>query len=143
MERYRGDVVPTATSALVWVARIVLASVFGFAGAMKLRDADSAAQGARELDVPERFVFLVGRALPLVELSIAVSVLVPPLSAVSAAIGLVVLVAFTVAILRVLSVGRTPMCFCFGARRALPADRSAVVRNVALVALCLVVMVSP
>ncbi len=134
--------VNNATTAAVWAARIVLAAVFGYAAVTKLQDAEGSVRGTRELEIPERFVSLVSRALPLVEIAVAVTIVVPPLSPVSAALGLVLLVAFTAAIVRVRSKGRVPMCFCFGSRNAQPADRDAVVRNVALAALCIVVMVS-
>jgi uncharacterized membrane protein YphA (DoxX/SURF4 family) len=131
-----------ATLAVVWVARIVLAAVFGYAAVTKFRDPVGSARGAQELDVPERFVSLVGRFVPLAETCVALAIVVPPLSAASAAVGLVLLVAFTAAVVRVLSKGRVPMCFCFGSRNAQPANRDAVVRNIALAALCIVVMVS-
>ena len=128
---------------VVWFARVVLAAVFGFACVEKFRDADGSVRGALELDVPRRLAPLVGRALPAVEAVVAAGVLVPATSTVAAVAGLLLLVMFTIAVLRVLASGRAPMCFCFGSRNAQPAGRDTVIRNIALAALCVVVAMSP
>ena len=133
----------TATTMVVWTARSVLAVVFGFACIEKFRDPDGSVRGALELDVPERFAPLVSRALPAVEAVIAVGVLVPATSSGAAVAGLLLLVMFTIAVLRMLANGRAPMCFCFGSRNAQPAGRDTVLRNIALAALCVVVAISP
>lgn len=117
-----------------------MALVFGFAAAAKLRDHQSSALGATELGVPPRFVPVVSWLVPVLELVIAVSLLIPTTAAIGGGLGLTLLLAFTIAILRVRRTGRVPLCFCFGNTRAKPAGTEAIVRNVMLAVLCVVVV---
>jgi peroxiredoxin len=115
-------------------ARLVLAVVFGVAGVAKLFDVRGAIAGASGFGLPEKLAKLVGPALPVVELGIAVAVV--PLSTAwwGALAALCVLVAFVAAIARSMRHGQAPKCHCFGQLHSAPAGPGALVRNAALAA---------
>jgi thiol-disulfide isomerase/thioredoxin/uncharacterized membrane protein YphA (DoxX/SURF4 family) len=120
--------------ALLLSARCVLAAVFLVAAAGKLRDLPGARRALEEFGVPKRLSRLGSRALPAVELSVVVALVIRP-SAVWGAWGaLLLLLTFTVAIARALSQGRAPDCHCFGQIHAEPAGPSSLIRNAALAA---------
>lgn len=112
------------------------------AAAGKLRDLEGTRMAVIDLGVPRRVSGVVTAALPLVEITAAVALLLP-LRAVmlaGAALALVLLAAFTVVIGRTLAAGRRPPCHCFGARSNAPLGLDAIVRNAALAALAVVVL---
>ena len=125
---------------VLFVGRVLLVVVFLAASRAKLLDRPGAAQGAADLGVPARFTQLVAVALPAVEFLTALLLIIPATVKVGAAFGAMLLVVFTVAIVRVLRAGRRPMCFCFGSKRAQPVSRDTVVRNVALTAIAVALL---
>jgi len=132
------------TGALVLSARLVLAAVFGLAGAAKLADRAGLRTTLSEFHVPGRFVQAGAIALPLVELLVA-GLLLPVTTARWGALGaLVLLSVFCAAIVRSLLRGERPDCGCAGRRRSTPIGRSTLARNAALAAIAaLVVAVGP
>jgi uncharacterized membrane protein YphA (DoxX/SURF4 family) len=127
------------------VSAFVLAAVFAAAASAKARDPEGTRTGAIGLGVPVRFAALVASALPVVEavvvLLLAVGAFVSAVAVVGAALALVLLALFTIAIARTLRAGRAPACHCFGTRGAAPIGADTVVRNLALAALAVVVLV--
>jgi methylamine dehydrogenase accessory protein MauD len=113
----------------VWVSRLAVATVFGLAAWGKLVDRAATRRAVGDFGVPTRWVPIVGRAVPVVEVGIAVAVL-PPWSAVWAATtALVLLAVFTVAVGRLLARGQRPTCSCFGAASATAISGGTLVRN--------------
>jgi uncharacterized membrane protein YphA (DoxX/SURF4 family) len=117
-------------SAVGLVASILLGLVFLVSGASKLAAGPGWPEQARGLGAPS-FVVPV---LPWFEI-----VLGPTLAAVTA---LLVLVGFTVLILRRLAEGRRPPCACFGAWSTKPLGRGHVVRNLGFIALAVVALLA-
>lgn len=136
------SVVRTPVAFAVLVARLVLAAVLAVAAAGKLRDLDGTRTAVIDLGVPSRVSGLVAAAVPLAEIIAAVALILPlrTVMMAGAALALVLLVAFTVVIWRTLAAGRRPPCHCFGARSNAPLGPDAIVRNAALAALALVVL---
>ena len=128
----------------VLFARLVLAAVLAAAAVGKLGDLDGTRTAVIALGVPPRLSGLATAALPLAELTAAVALVIPirPVTLAGAALALALLVAFTVAIARTLAAGRRPACRCFGSRSDAPIGADAVIRNAALGALAIVVLLS-
>lgn len=127
------------------VSSAVLVVVFAAAAWAKWRDPAGTRTGAVDLGVPAKWAGGVARLLPMAEalvvLMLAVGVVARPVAVAGTVAGLTLLAAFTTAIVRTLRAGRAPMCHCFGSRRASPIGADTVVRNLALSALALVVLI--
>jgi peroxiredoxin len=124
---------------IVLVARIVLAAVFAVAGVGKLvRGSDTEATVA-EFGVSDGLRRPLALALPLAELAIAVALL-PAFTAPWAGVAAVlVLIAFTTAVARVLGRGGEVDCNCFGSLGPSRIGRWTLVRNLVLLALAALV----
>jgi hypothetical protein len=119
--------------ALALAARIVLAAAFASASVSKLRDQRRVEPQMREL-VGTRFAPVASRLVPAVELVLACGLVVARGSPLPGIAALVVLVAFTVVLVRA-QVRHVP-CPCFGgAPSSEPVGPAAVVRNGVLLAL--------
>src|SRR5215210_7187777 len=105
----------------VLVARLLLGGVFVVAG------------------VGERSARIAAVALPIAELATAAALLVQPLAIWGAAAALLLLVAFTGAMVNALARGDAPDCGCFGALQSAAVSRRQVVRNTVLGALAVLV----
>lgn len=116
-------------------ARLVLAGVFAIAGAAKLADRAGSRQALVSFGMPKSLVGPLGTALPIVELSIAVLLLLPNVGWIGVLGALVLLVVFTGAIAFQLLRGRAPDCHCFGQLVASRVGPATLVRNGALAAL--------
>ena len=122
-------------TALLIVARALLALLFAVAGAAKLADRDGAAEAARGFGVPARAAGAVALLLPLAELALAAA-LVPPATAPYAALAAAaLLLGFALAIARAMRAGAAPDCHCFGQLHSAPAGRATLLRNGLLAAL--------
>jgi uncharacterized membrane protein YphA (DoxX/SURF4 family) len=118
------------------VASILLGLVFVVSGGSKVAAGPEWPQQARALGAPRSVVAV----LPWLEIALG-AILVTQLAPVAAAVvALVVLVAFTVLIVRRLSEGEHPPCACFGAWSAKPLGPGHVVRNVGFMALGVVAL---
>jgi Methylamine utilisation protein MauE len=125
--------------AVVVLARVVLAAVFGVAGAAKLADRDGSRRSLRAFGLPERLVAV----LAIAELAAAGLLIAPQTATVGAIVALTLLAAFTVAIVAALRRGSRPDCGCFGRLHSAPIGRSTFVRNALLAACAAVVLIRP
>jgi uncharacterized membrane protein YphA (DoxX/SURF4 family) len=126
--------------ALATGARLILAVVFAVAGTGKLFDRAGTRQAIISFGMPSRLAPAVARALPLLEVSVAIGLL-PAISARGAALAaLGLLVAFEIAIISNLVRGRRPPCRCFGQLQTAPVGWATVARNAGLVALAVLVL---
>jgi uncharacterized membrane protein YphA (DoxX/SURF4 family)/thiol-disulfide isomerase/thioredoxin len=126
------------TSALV--VRLVLAGVFLVVGVGKLADLPGFRDTLRGFGVDERLARIGAVTLPIAELATAAALLVQPLAIWGGAAALLLLVAFTGAIVNALARGDAPDCGCFGALRSAAVSRLQVVRNVVLGTLAVFVL---
>lgn len=114
--------------------RLGLALVFATAAAGKLLDLRGSRAALAQFGVPVRLAGVAATLLPAAELAVALA-LVPAATARWAALGaLALLLGFIGAIVRALSLGRTPDCHCFGQLHSAPAGGGALARNAALAA---------
>jgi peroxiredoxin len=128
---------------LLILARSLLASVFGLAGATKLADRDGSRQGLVGFGVPSRLAAPLGLLLPALELTVAVA-LIPSSTAWWGAIGaLGLLLVFLGGIGYSLAQGRTPDCRCFGQLHSAPIGYATVIRNAVLAAVAVFVALAP
>jgi hypothetical protein len=120
-----------------WVAPVLLAAVFAFAGGAKFGDQEATADGFRQLDLPkpERLAIQV----PAIELATAVLLIAAPVG--GAIVALLLLAAFSVLLVLRLREGVEIPCKCFGSTRTKPIAWTDLVRNDALAALAVVVIV--
>ena len=108
---------------VAYCSALVLAGVFAWAGAAKLRDPAGTRRSFTGLGLPGSFV--VG--VPVAELALAVGLMVvPPWAAVAA---LALLAAFTTVLIGALRAGSDVGCGCFGTSRREPVSFVEVVRN--------------
>jgi len=127
---------------LVAVARVVLAGVFAAAAWGKLTDRLGTQQAARDFGVPAVAAPAVAFIVPVAELTVAVLLIFGGSAAVAGAVGAVALLAvFTIAIAVSLSRGRRPDCHCFGRVRTEAVSSRTLVRNGALMAAAVLVLV--
>jgi peroxiredoxin/uncharacterized membrane protein YphA (DoxX/SURF4 family) len=117
------------------ILRLVFAVVFGTAGLAKLFDRAGAEKAFAEFGVPEAFVRPLVYILPVVEITIAVSLLFVSSSWFGAIGAASVLLVFTIAMLYQMAKGNSPDCHCFGQLHSEPVGVSSVLRNVGLLAL--------
>ncbi len=100
---------------LVAVVRVVLAGVFIVSAVAKNRDRAGSRESVKAFGVPSALVAFVAAGLPVAELMCALLlVLADPFATVGAVGSLVLLAAFTVAVVVNLVQGRRPACHCFG-----------------------------
>ena len=127
-------------SSVVLAARLLLAAVFATAAAGKFMDLKGSRASLVGFGIPQGPAAVLGVALPVAELAVAIA-LVPSSSAVWGAVGaLVLLTAFVVGIANALRKGETPDCNCFGAIHSAPASRTTLARNVALAGVAVVAL---
>jgi uncharacterized membrane protein YphA (DoxX/SURF4 family) len=125
-------------SAIGMVASIVLGAVFLLSGASKVASGPAWRTQARELGAPEPLV----PVLPWFEivLGAVLAVGVAPLAA--GVVALAVLGAFTALIVRRLAAGQRPPCACFGSWSSKPLGPGHLVRNLAFMALAVLVVLA-
>lgn len=119
-------------------AGFALAVTFAWSALAKARDPRGSVEGARSLGAGAAAP-MIGRALPGLEALAAVLVVVPATRRIGAALLLLLLAGFSLAIARTLRSGQRPPCHCFGARPR-PIGPDALVRNAALAALAVVIL---
>jgi uncharacterized membrane protein YphA (DoxX/SURF4 family) len=108
-----------------YAAAALLAAVFAWAGAAKLRQAAVTERTFRAFGLPAPAV--LARGVPLVELGLAAGLVVAPGWA--AAVALAVLAGFTTVLLRAMRAGVEVGCGCFGTARREPVSSVEIVRN--------------
>lgn len=119
-------------SAALVVCRAVLAVVFGVAGSSKLADRAGTRAAIIDFGLPTRWARPAAVALPIAELSVVVLVAFSSTGWWGALLAALLLVAFVVAIARLLRRGEAPECHCFGQLRATRIGRATLVRNAVL-----------
>src|SRR5260370_32798504 len=127
-------------SLLVLFARLLLCAVFLVAGLAKLADLAGSRQAMRDFGVPDKLADFFGLFLPLAELAVAVSLVVPLTGWWGAVGALALLLIFVAGIGYNLAQGRTPDCHCFGQLHSAPAGWSTLIRNLVLAALAGIVV---
>ncbi len=125
-------------AAIGLVASILLGFVFLVSGGSKLAAGPAWPEQARGLGAPS----IVVPVLPWVEIVLGAVLVMQVAPTLAAALALVMLVAFTVLILRRLAEGQHPPCACFGAWSSRPLGRGHVVRNVGFIGLALVALLA-
>ncbi len=111
------------------VAALTLSGVFGLAGITKLRDLQGTRTAVRAFGGPVAIVPVIALVLPLVEIAVAMSLLVPMTRVVGAAGALGLLVLFSVVIGVNLARGKKPECHCFGQLHSAPTGWKTLARN--------------
>src|SRR3954447_10978042 len=102
-------------SIVVAVARLVLALVFVVSAVAKVRDREGSREAVVAFGVPSLLVGGVAAGLPVAELVCAALLVLPdPFATLGAVCSLVLLAAFTVAVVVNLIQGHQPECHCFG-----------------------------
>jgi len=123
------------------VARLVLATVFGAAGAAKIGGRDGTRATAAAFGVPAGLTGPVTLALPAAELLIAAALIPASSAALAGWAALALLAAFSATVAITLARGRHPDCYCFGQFTASPIGWRTLARNVALAAVAAFVAV--
>ena len=119
-----------------YACALVLAAVFVRAGAAKLARRDGAAASFSALGVPAPDA--MARAVPVLELVLAVVLLARPVAGSVAA--LAVLGAFSAVLARAIATGVTAGCNCFGSATSKPVSGRDLARNGLLAALAIAVL---
>ena len=115
------------------IAAVVVGAAFIAAGVFKLMDGDAWPKQAADMGVGRPIALVV----PWVELAIGAVLLVQLLEPWAALAAIVLLVAFTIVIVRRLLDGSRPPCACFGSRSSRPLGVYHIVRNGALLGLAI------
>jgi peroxiredoxin len=123
------------------VARLVLATVFGAAGAAKVSGREGTGVTAAAFGVPAGLTGPVTLALPAAELLIAAALIPASSAALAGWAALALLAVFSATVAISLARGRRPDCYCFGQFTAAPIGWRTLARNVALVAVAAFVAV--
>jgi uncharacterized membrane protein YphA (DoxX/SURF4 family)/thiol-disulfide isomerase/thioredoxin len=116
------------------LARLGLAAVFVTAAIAKLLGPAGARQAVIDFGLPVSAARTVASVLPLVELVAAALVLWDGSARAGAVLAVLLLSAFSAAIVASLSKGRRPNCHCFGQVHSAPVGTTTLVRNAALAA---------
>src|SRR5258708_5114953 len=121
-------------------SRVLLALLFGVAGAAKLADRTGARRAIVEFGVPRKLAGALTVALPVAEVMASV-LLLPVASAwVGALVALLLLLSFILAIIFNLARGRAPECNCYGQVHSTPIGWAAVGPSVVLVAVAALIV---
>jgi hypothetical protein len=113
------------------VSSVLLGAAFIAAGVFKLLDGPAWPRQAADIGVARPLAVSV----PWVELGLGVLLVLPVVRPWPAVVALVLLIAFTVVIVRRLLDGSRPPCACFGSRSNRPLGPIHVLRNLGLMAL--------
>ena len=117
---------------ILLIARIILAAVFGLAGATKIADPAGSRKAMTGFGVPENLATVAGWALPVFEILAAIALL-PLGTAWLGSIGaLALLLIFLAGIGVNLARGNAPDCHCFGQLHSEPVSWKVFARNAVL-----------
>lgn len=124
------------------IAAVALGLVFEWSGVTKIASRDAWQVAGTPFSTGNEVTDRVVRtALPWLEVVVGGLLVLRIAPVMGAIVALVMLVAFSAALVRVLARGQRPPCMCFGAGRARPVSWASVVRNLALIAVACVVIV--
>ena len=120
------------------VAGIVLGLVFIAAGVLKLVEGPGWLKQAADMQVPRPVAIIV----PYVEIVVGVLLAVQLFKPWPAVVAVVMLVAFSVVIVRRIRDGSRPPCSCFGSRSKRPLGAYHLVRNMMFLAVAVVAVLA-
>lgn len=121
--------------------QVLLAVVFATAGVAKLVDQAGSRRALTGFGVPQALAPVLGLALPLAEIAVAIALVPRPSARWGAVAALALLVSFVAGISHALRRGRAPDCHCFGQLHSAPAGRGALIRNALLAGVAIVVLI--
>ncbi|MGH2888570.1 MAG: MauE/DoxX family redox-associated membrane protein [Solirubrobacteraceae bacterium] len=121
------------------VLAFALAALFAVAALAKLRDIAGAAEAVRDFGVPAPAARPVACSTVCLEVAVAALVCAPVTRRIGAAGAIALLVVFTGAISAAWARGERADCHCFGQLHSAPAGPRAIVRNLALIAVAVLV----
>jgi peroxiredoxin len=116
----------------VSLSQLVLAAAFAVAAAAKLADLPGTRGAVESFGVPRRLSPAVAGLLPVVELTIAATLLPVATARWAALAAIALLLVFSAAIVRILRRGATVDCNCFGGLTQTEVGRGTLVRNLVL-----------
>lgn len=114
---------------LLFILRILLVGIFGVAGIAKLYDLDGSKKAMQGFGVPEGIAFATGLVLPILEISIALSLLFVQTSFFGAFGAAILLGIFIVGMVWQWYQGNAPDCHCFGQVHSEPVSPKSILRN--------------
>lgn len=127
---------------IVLLARVLLAAVFVISAVAKIRNREESREAIARFGLPSPVARVLAPALPVAELASAGLLLsADPAAAAGAVLGLVLLLAFTVAIVVNLLRGNRFDCHCFGQLGGSQISWWTVARNIGLLVLAAVALV--
>jgi uncharacterized membrane protein YphA (DoxX/SURF4 family)/thiol-disulfide isomerase/thioredoxin len=128
-------------SLLIFNLRLALAAVFLVSGCAKLADLTGARRAIADFGMPAPLVGALTAVLPIAELVAVAALLAPRTARLGAGLALALLAMFSIAIAINLARGRRPECHCFGQIHSEPIGPSALIRNAAIAAVAIVILV--
>jgi uncharacterized membrane protein YphA (DoxX/SURF4 family) len=128
-------------SLLILVLRLALAAVFLVSGCAKLRDLAGTRRAIADFGAPSRWVGSLTVVLPIAELVAVAALLASRTARLGVVLVLVLLAIFSIAIAINLARGRRPECHCFGQIHSEQIGPGALIRNAAIAAVAIVIVV--
>lgn len=129
-------------AAIGLAARLLLCAIFGVAGLAKFRDIDRFQQTLEQFGAPAHLALPLARAVPTFELLVSGCLLFPHVSAWTAGVAVIMLLAFSAVMARSLVRGRRPSCQCFGELSDEPIGWFTLARNAAFIGLAALVLIA-
>lgn len=114
---------------LLFILRILLIAIFGVAGFAKLYDLEGSKKAMQGFGVPEGVAFATGLVLPVIEISIAISLVFVQTSFFGAIGATVLLGIFIIGMTWQWYQGNAPDCHCFGQVHSEPVSPKSILRN--------------
>lgn len=127
---------------LLLLCRLMLAGTFAVAGVAKIRAPKAFAEGMQGFGVPSSLQRMLATTLPWAELGVAALLLTGSMAWPAAVAALLLLILFTGLIALRLMQGLRPACNCFGQVSAAPIGGWTLVRNLALSACALLIVLA-
>lgn len=122
-------------------SRVVLSSILFVAAVAKSIEFPGFASNLSEFEIPQSLRRAVGLMVVAAEAVLAFALLIDDVAQPAAALTTLMLVAFSLGIVRSLLQGKRPNCRCFGALSAQRIGPSSIVRNLALLGLSALLMI--
>ncbi len=122
--------------------RLALATVFGVAAFGKLADRDGSEKALNDFGVPKALVPALIYLLPISEIVVAILLLFVEISWFGAIGAAGLFAVFTGGMVYQFAKGNAPDCHCFGQIHSEPVGVSSILRNVALIAIAVVLIVA-
>lgn len=122
--------------------RLVLAAIFGVAAFGKLIDREGSEKALKDFGMPAALIPAFAFLLPISELAVAFSLIFVETAWFAAIAGGVLLAIFTGGMLYQMAKGNAPDCHCFGQIHSEPVGISSILRNLAFLALAVVLIVA-